>query len=79
MFFGFSPAVTSWYTSSRVGSFCCSSAICFGVTCSKVGTAFLITDNFVIIHVLLFHDGTINILCSLLKVFGDLSTIEADP
>ena len=38
--FGFSPAVTSWYTSSRVGPFCYSSAICFGVTCSKVETAF---------------------------------------
>ena len=38
--FGFSPAVTSWYTSSRVESFCCSSAICFGVTCSKVETTF---------------------------------------
>ena len=38
--FGFLPAVTSWYTSSRVESFCCSSAIWFGVTCSKVETAF---------------------------------------
>ena len=38
--FGFSCAVTSWFTSSRVGSFCCSSYICFGVTCSKVETAF---------------------------------------
>ena len=37
---GFSPAVTSWYTSSSVEYFCCSSAICFGVTCSKVETAF---------------------------------------
>ena len=38
--FGFSPAVTSWYTSSRVGSFCCSSDICFGVTCSNIETVF---------------------------------------
>ena len=38
--FGFSPPVTSWYTNLRVGSFCCSSDICFGVTCSKVEIAF---------------------------------------
>ena len=38
--FGFLPAVTSLYTSLRVESFCCSSAICFGVICSKVETAF---------------------------------------
>ena len=44
--FGFSPAVISWYTSSRVGSSHCSSAICFGVTCSKVETAFKLLTIF---------------------------------
>ena len=37
---GFSPAVTQYYTSSRVRSFCCLSAIFSGVTCSKMETAF---------------------------------------
>ena len=32
--------MTSWYSSSSIESFYCSSAICFGVTCSKVETAF---------------------------------------
>ena len=38
--FGFSPAVTHWYISSRVRSFCCSSVIFSGGTCSKLETAF---------------------------------------
>ena len=55
--FGFSPAVTSWYTSSRVGSFCCSLAICFGVICYMF---------------ILFHNGKLIFCTSCLKSLGIL-------